>query len=431
MLQPRAARPGVVCGGGGATTARASAPAPLPLPPLVHDVKHYDEHDHRHELVEVIQGRLAVVAGVHPQGGAHFAHPPGVEEVAPEEDQQHEAHAHRDGLVVLLHRHLPPPLRPRQPQLEQVLRAEVLHLLYLLECLLRVGVSRRLHLHGELVGELRDRLAELAHVRHLHADARRHAPPDLHHPREHPRVVVALRQCRDRHHLWDGAELEDLLVGELGHVVEAVGHVRERVGHQVVQALHRRVRVLLLLEVLELVGVVPPDLLGPEHAGRGQLVDVLQVVADDVRLLQELAHGVGDLLHLQEVLALELGHGEQLGQAHAHQPRHIEAVLVVLLHLLHFLGNELRHARAHAAGDLCDDVLVLRLELDEGIHHQGILLHQAVVLPSPDVHDEASVCTLFIETQQHGDLLLHFNGHVILNRVQRAKYEVEHAHRIT
>lgn len=54
---------------------------------------------------------------------------------------------------------------------------------------------------------------------------------------------------------------------------------------------------------------------------------VLQIVSDDVGLLQEQAHGVGQLGVPPHLGVLQLGRGEQLRQADADQPRHVVTIL--------------------------------------------------------------------------------------------------------
>lgn len=54
---------------------------------------------------------------------------------------------------------------------------------------------------------------------------------------------------------------------------------------------------------------------------------VLQIVSDDVGLLEEQAHGVGQLGVPAHLGVLQLGRGEQSRQADAHQSSHIMAIL--------------------------------------------------------------------------------------------------------
>lgn len=54
---------------------------------------------------------------------------------------------------------------------------------------------------------------------------------------------------------------------------------------------------------------------------------VLQIVSDDVGLLEEQAHGVGQLGVLAHLRVFQLGCREELRQAHAHQPCHVVTIL--------------------------------------------------------------------------------------------------------
>lgn len=65
-------------------------------------------------------------------------------------------------------------------------------------------------------------------------------------------------------------------------------------------------------------------LLRPESTS---LLRVLQIVSDDVGLLEEQAHGVGQLRVLAHLRILQPGGREELRQPHANQPCHIVAIL--------------------------------------------------------------------------------------------------------
>lgn len=54
---------------------------------------------------------------------------------------------------------------------------------------------------------------------------------------------------------------------------------------------------------------------------------VLQIVSDDVRLLEEQAHGVGQLGVVPHLRLLQLGRREQLRQTDAYQPCYVVAIL--------------------------------------------------------------------------------------------------------
>lgn len=65
-------------------------------------------------------------------------------------------------------------------------------------------------------------------------------------------------------------------------------------------------------------------LLRPEDTS---FLHVLQVVPDDVGLLEEQTHGVGQFGVLAHLWVLQLGGGEQLRQTDPDQPCHIVAIL--------------------------------------------------------------------------------------------------------
>lgn len=65
-------------------------------------------------------------------------------------------------------------------------------------------------------------------------------------------------------------------------------------------------------------------LLRPEGTS---LLRVLQVVSDDVGLLEEETHGVGQLGVLPHLWVLQLGRGEQLRQPDPYQPCHVVTIL--------------------------------------------------------------------------------------------------------
>lgn len=120
---------------------------------------------------------------------------------------------------------------------------------------------------------------------------------------EHVMVIVAQLKRGNGHNLRNGTELEDGRLLQFLHVVQAVQSVLQRVRNHVVQAEHGFLTILPLLQVLDLLGVVRPDLTRVEDTGR-LLSDVLQVVADNVCLLKEETHGVANGLHRRALVAL-------------------------------------------------------------------------------------------------------------------------------
>lgn len=67
-----------------------------------------------------------------------------------------------------------------------------------------------------------------------------------------------------------------------------------------------------------------PHLFGPEGTS---LLCVLQIIPDDIGLLEEQAHGVGQCRVLSHLRVFQLGCGKKLGQTNAHQPGNVMAIL--------------------------------------------------------------------------------------------------------
>ncbi|KAL7538006.1 hypothetical protein ACHAWF_005984, partial [Thalassiosira exigua] len=277
-----------------------------------------------------------------------------------------------------------------------------------------------------------------ADVRRVVDELARHPLPNLHHAREHVRLVVALVQRRDRHDLGDGAEPEHFRAPELGEVGEAVGRELQRVGHQLVQAAQSGRSGLLRRGVGEVpqvaVGaVLLPHAPGPERAA----VDViLQVVPDDVRLLKEQPHLVAQVQLPGQGGPLQPRRREEAAQALADEPGDEVAVSIVLAHvrgaLPEVLVHELRHPRRHPQRDVGDDPTA-RLR-QRGVHRAalGELLQQAplVPLPAPRHVPRGIDQRRLVEGQEDPDLLL-VRGevrHVVLDCVERAQDEVEDEH---
>ena len=74
-----------------------------------------------------------------------------------------------------------------------------------------------------------------------HEESQRGALADLDDAGEDVRVVGQLGERGDGHHLWDGAEAEDVGVAQRAEVAQHRGHERDGVGDEVVQAGARRV----------------------------------------------------------------------------------------------------------------------------------------------------------------------------------------------
>ena len=176
--------------------------------------------------------------------------------------------------------------------------------------------------------------------------------------------------------------------------------------------------------------MLAPDALGPEHPRRGLLHDVLQVIADDVSLLEEEPHGVGEILHLRESLILEHGVCPQVREADADQAGDVVAVLVPVLQGDDLALDEVAHPRAHSLGDIGDDVLVLLLQREEHRGDLGVLVHENFVVLLAARVDVLRVVNLLPEYLQLRALGLIRDAHVVLDGVQRAEHEVEDAHRV-
>mmetsp|Transcript_140625 Transcript_140625/g.244857 ORF Transcript_140625/g.244857 Transcript_140625/m.244857 type:complete len:232 (+) Transcript_140625:912-1607(+) len=202
--------------------------------------------------------------------------------------------------------------------------------------------------HGGHVGAVHDQLAGQTLV-------------NLDDPGEHPRVVVQLAERGDGEDLGDGAEAEHAGVPQGPQVLQALRDVLQGVVHQVVEAPKCRRLVRLVPEGVQVLRVLTPHLLRPEHP-RGLLLDVLQVVPDDVDLLQEQPHGVGDVQLRGQHRRLR-PRGEDPAQAMPNQPRDVVTVLLILgngfqVRLLPL--RKLGHPRPHSLTNVHDRLLVLR-----------------------------------------------------------------------
>ena len=92
-----------------------------------------------------------------------------------------------------------------------------------------VEADSKVELHGGHIGALVD---------HLGGEA----PADLYGAKEHIVVRVALGQRRNGHHLWNGAEVEQLLVVQAAHVRQTVGYVCQCVRDEIIEAIHWETR---------------------------------------------------------------------------------------------------------------------------------------------------------------------------------------------
>mmetsp|Transcript_17637 Transcript_17637/g.25750 ORF Transcript_17637/g.25750 Transcript_17637/m.25750 type:complete len:457 (-) Transcript_17637:512-1882(-) len=203
--------------------------------------------------------------------------------------------------------------------------------------------------------------------------------------------------------------------------------------HQVVQAVEG-----ILAEVgqgklskLASLRVFFPHLLWPEGA---PVHVVLEVVPDDVGLLQEEPHAVGQL-HLQgQALTLLPRRTEQAGQTLAYHAGHKVAVAVVLHGgggaLAKVLAHKLRHARPHAPRDVSYHLARLGWQRSKSLGDVRESLQQNcfVALANP-IHTPVCVQkSLLMEVYQQSLLLLGVleGSHVVLHGVQPPQHQVEH-----
>mmetsp|Transcript_9612 Transcript_9612/g.30788 ORF Transcript_9612/g.30788 Transcript_9612/m.30788 type:complete len:817 (+) Transcript_9612:244-2694(+) len=304
-------------------------------------------------------------------------------------------------------------------------------------------------------------------------DARGGALADLDDAGEEARVVEELGERGDGHDLRDGAEGVDLRRVAGGEVVEDVGNEVESVGDEVVEAGEGAGGGALdearvdegageevglagaaaagggsgeLAEVVG-VGVGSPDVAGPE----GAAVDVvLEVVADDVCLLEEEAHGVGEAEGVLgraegpdsaaaggELARLHAAGDEDPGEALADEAGDGVAVAVVLVEVggaLGELGREgVGHAGAHVAGDVGDDGARLGREFAEDADDGAEVFEEGALVAVADAL-EAGVRVVEegrVELPELARLVavgpVPVKVHVVLYRVERAEDEVENA----
>ena len=190
-------------------------------------------------------------------------------------------------------------------------------------------------------------------------------------------VVVAEGEGRDGHNLRDGAEGKDGGISQILQVVEAIEGVLHGIGDQLVEALKSLGLVLVESQILDLGGILGPNRLGPEET-RGNLADILQVVTDDVGLLQEQSHGVGEGLEFLGSVArvLDTGGSKEGGETVTDQAGNVVAVKLPILDSDDLTIQELGHTGSHATADVDNDVLVGGLETSEGSDELVVILQK-------------------------------------------------------
>ena len=99
-------------------------------------------------------------------------------------------------------------------------------------------------------------------------------------------IVVAEAQLQrgNSHSLGDSTEVEDTLLPEAGEVEETLFTMFQSVKDHLGVAVQGGLLILRLEEILEVIHMLGPDLLGPEAT---VIIKVLSDIADDVGLLQE------------------------------------------------------------------------------------------------------------------------------------------------
>lgn len=190
-------------------------------------------------------------------------------------------------------------------------------------------------------------------------------------------VVVAEGERRDGHDLRDRAEGEDGGISQILQVVEAVERVLHGISDELVEALKGLGLVLVESQILHVGGVLGPDSLGPEET-RGDLADVLQVVTNDVGLLQEQTHRVGERFEFlgSVTRVLDTGSSPEGRESVADESSDVVAVELPVLNRVDFAIQKLGHTGSHATADVDNDVLVSGLESSEGGDELVVLLQK-------------------------------------------------------
>lgn len=230
------------------------------------------------------------------------------------------------------------------------------------------------------------------------------------------------------HGLRNGNEVEYTLLAHTSHVEETLFNML----HGVQNHFRRAVQSLLTLrhieQILPLVDVLAPDLLGVPAAS---FFPIFVNVTNDVCLLQELSHGLGERWALSEFGVGKFRCDKQLCQALAHQTSDVMTVKLVFVYRLDTVLNHfcvlgiISHAIAHLDGHLLDNVVVFLLELlkfgdnDIELFKQLLVLFIALVeLPTINLHG-------VVEVSKEGNLLLERNRHIIFDGVEATQDEVE------
>lgn len=245
-------------------------------------------------------------------------------------------------------------------------------------------------------------------------------------------VAEAKLHGGNSHSLGNGAEVENTLLAQTSQVEEAVLHMLQSIQNHVRVAVEGSILELGLEEVLEVLHMSGPDLLGPETA---VVVEIFADITDDVGLLQEETHGLVEAGALEQSRVGQIGLNEQAGQTLTNQTSDVVAVQVVLLDGLHTgilagsLDTVVGHTVTHLIGDILDDGLVGGLHVLELGDNVLELNQQFPVLLLGAVSGEVPAILLeeILEAAQKGLLCLQIDRGVILDGVETAQGEVEHA----
>jgi len=214
-------------------------------------------------------------------------------------------------------------------------------------------------------------------------------------------VVVAEGESGDGHDLRDGAEGEDGGILQVLEVVEAVDGVLEGIGDEFVQASESVGLVVVESQVLNLVRVFGPDGARPEET-RGNFAHVLEIVADDVRLLQEETHGVTQRLKFLRAIAIafDARGTKQTGETMTDQTSNIVAIQLPIGNRFNRVIQEVGHAVSHALADIGNDVLIHGLQLSESTDQLVVLLQQVNLMRLVSDCRETRAGTMSNETVQ-------------------------------
>lgn len=245
-------------------------------------------------------------------------------------------------------------------------------------------------------------------------------------------LETGVQRC-DSHGLWDSTEVEDTLLPQSCKVIQTVVRARQSCVDHLRTAVQGLLLVLGLEEVLELVNVLGPDLLGPESS---VVIQVFLDVTGDVDLLEELSHRLHEFRLLQKHSVGKASLHEQTRQTLADKTSNVVAVQLVVLECVDADQVVLRvvgvvgHTVAHALRDVLDNLPVRWLDRLELLNNNVELDQQLPVLLVGSVLGERPAINFqdLIEVSQNRLLLLDRDGHVILDCVKSAQDEVEQCH---